>query len=385
MVSILVPSASYILTDHLLSSEGTFCYKLFQNMEKFGYQFEAISARVHVKKPLNNATFHQTGSLEVSPSINPAKKYFSHTEFLIRSCLKSAEILRNKKIDIVHHMLPAVYNQTFSLLALLGKTRSHPFVFGPTSAHFYPRPSDEKILLKLTSKLHRETIRKCDKLITITDQVKKLYTEIFDEEKIVTIPLGVDTNLFKPSERKVQKENYEILFVGYLYKLKGVEFLIKAMHIISEKRKDVKLKIVGNGPNKPRLIKLTEALNIKDKVVFEGFVPHTEMPKQYQQCDIFCFPTLGEPFGKAIIEAMASAKPVIASNIGGPAEIIQNGKTGILVKPAQPELLAQEISRLLTDEKKMKAIGANARNAIMQKYSWEKIAEKYHKLYGSLV
>jgi len=385
MVRILVPSASYILTDHLLSSEGTSCYKLFQNLEKFGYHFEAISARVHVKKPLTNATFHQVGSFEISPTADPVEKYFSHTEFLMRSCLKSVEILQDQKIDIIHHMLPAVYNQTFSLLALLGKTKSHLFVFGPVSAHFYPRPLDEKILLKLTSKLHRETIRKSDKLITITDQVKKLYTKIFDEEKIATIPLGVDTNLFKPSEKPLHKESYEILFAGYLYKLKGLEFLIKAMHIIAEKRKDVKLRIVGDGPDKPRLIRLIQALNIKDKVIFQGFVPHSEMPEYYQQCDIFCFPTLGEPFGKATIEAMACAKPVVASNVGGPAETIQNGKTGLLSPPAQPKVLAEEILNLLNDEKAAKEMGANARNAVIQHYSWDRIAEKYHRLYATLL
>jgi len=352
---------------------------------KFGYYFDAISAQVKVKKPLENAVFHQVGFFGTSPTAHASKKYLSHAEFLTRSYLKSMEILKKKRIDIIHHMLPAVYNQTFSLLALLGKTKTHPFIFGPVSTHFYPRPIDEKLIGKFTSKLHVKTIRNCDMLIAITDHVKKLYTKIFDPEKIVTIPLGVDTNLFKPSKKKLNKEYYELLFAGYLYKLKGIEFLIKAMCIIAQERKDVKLRIVGNGPEKQRLIKLTEALNVKGKVTFQGFVPHMEMPKYYQNCDIFCFPTLGEPFGKAIIEAMACAKPVVASNIGGPAEIIQNRKTGILVQPAQPELLAQEILSLLNNEKMMKAMGANARNAVIQKYCWEKIAEKYHKLYATLI
>ena len=384
MVRILVTSASHILTDHLLSSEGISCYNLFKNLEKFDYKFEAISPRVCVKKPLKNVTFHQTGSFEISPTVNPLKKYIGHTEFLIRSYRKSMEILKKQKIDIIHHMLPAVYNQTFDLLPILAKTRKYPFVFGPASAHIYPRPIDEKILLKLTSKLHRKTIQKCDRLITITNQVKKLYSKLFNEEKIWTIPIGVDTKLFKPSQKKFQKENYEILFAGYLYKLKGVEYLIKAMNQIAEKRKDIKLRIIGNGPDKQHLIKLTETLKIKDKVIFEGLVPHTEMPKYYQQCDIFCFPTLGEPFGKAIIEAMACAKPVVASNIGGPAEVIQNGRTGILVPPAQPKILAEKILELLDNELEIKTMGVSARKAVVEKYSWRKISETYHSLYKTL-
>ncbi|MFX1577988.1 MAG: glycosyltransferase family 4 protein, partial [Promethearchaeota archaeon] len=181
-----------------------------------------------------------------------------------------------------------------------------------------------------------------------------------------------------------QKDNHEILFAGYLYKLKGLEYLVKAIPIVAKNHKDVKLRIVGNGPDKSRLTKLAKTLKIEDKVIFEGLVSHTQMPKYYQGCDIFCFPTLGEPFGKAIIEAMACAKPVIASNIGGPAEIIQNEKTGLLVPPAKPKILATKITELLDDEKKTEQMGANARKTAIKRYSWEKIGEKYHQLYQIL-
>jgi len=385
LTRILVPSAAYILTDHALSSEGTTCYHLFQILDKFDYQFEAISAHISIKKPLNNVKVYQTGSFQVSPTVNPIIKYLSHTEFLTRSYLKSIEILQKQKINIIHHILPAVYNQTFSLLALSGKTKSYPFVFGPVSVHFYPRPPGERMLSKLTSKLHRETIRRCDRVITITNQVKKIYSNFMDEERITTIPLGVDTNLFRPQRETLNTGTHEILFAGYLYRLKGVEFLIKAVRAASEKRGDIKLRIVGTGPDKPDLARLVEALRIREKVIFEGFVPYTRMAEYYRQCDIFCFPTLGEPFGKAIIEAMACAKPVIASNVGGPAEIIQDGKTGVLVPPAQPKILALKILELLDDKNIMRKIGANARKAAIEKYSWEKIAEKYNKLYESLI
>jgi len=385
MTRILVPSASYTFTDHLLSSEGISCYKILQNLKRFNYHFEAISALVRVEKPLENATVHQMGHMEFLPTANPIDKYMSHVEFMIRSYQKSTQILKDQEIDIIHHMLPAVYDQTFSLLAILGKTKKPPFVFGPLSVHMYPRPFDERISLKLTSQLHRKTIQKCDRLVTITNQVKKIYSDFFDEEKIWVIPLGVDIELFKPSNAYTQKENPELLFVGYLYKLKGIEFLIKAIPTAMEKYKNIRLRIIGNGPDRLRLQKLAETLKISKNVTFEGFVPHTEMPKYYQQCDIFCFPTLGEPFGKALIEAMACAKAVVASDVGGPAEIIESRKTGILVEPGRSELLADEILNLLNDEKRMKTIGANARKVVTQKYSWERIAGIYHQLYSELL
>ena len=388
MTKILVPSASHILTDHYLSSEGTFCYTLFKNLEKYGYQFEAISAYVKVNKPLKNTVFHQAGSEAITPTMDPIRKYSTRIKFMLQAYRKSLKIIEKHKIDIIHHMLPAVYNQTFSPLAIMGKTRKHPFIFGPLSAHIHPRPLDEKILLPITSKLHKKTVQKSDAIITITEYVKNLYSKFLNEEKIRVIPLGIDTEKFKPAKNPHKEENhYEILFTGYLYKIKGVEHLIKAIKIVleKEKKKNIRLRIVGEGPEKPHLEKLAEALKIKNKVIFEGFIPYTKIHKYYQKCDIFCFPTLGEPFGKAIVEAMACAKPVIASNIGGPKEIIDNGVNGLLVPPANPEKIAEKIINLLEDKHLRKKIGENARKKAIEKYSWRKISQEYHKLYKSLI
>ncbi|MEM1530482.1 MAG: glycosyltransferase [Candidatus Bathyarchaeia archaeon] len=386
MTRILVTSASYLLTDHLLSSEGVFCYQLFRELGAFGYQFDAISAKIEIKRPLKNLTPHKAGTFRLEPTSDPVRKYITHIEFIFRSFARSMRILRGKSIDIIHHMLPAVYNQTFSLLAILKRTGGRPFIMGPLSAHIHPRPLDERILQPITSKLHKKTIEECTKIITITNQVKKIYSQIVSEDKIHVIPFGVDTEAFKPNKTVFgRKHQYEILFVGSLYRLKGCEHLIKAMKYITQKRGDVILRIVGVGRDMPNLMEICNTLKIRDFVFFEGFMPYNEMPRYYDRCDIFCLPTLGEPFGKSIIEAMACGKPVIASNIGGPAEIIEDGKTGLLVPPAQPKILAEKILTLLEDEQALKRMGENARRTALEKYSIKRIAEEYHKLYKSLI
>jgi glycosyltransferase involved in cell wall biosynthesis len=369
----------------MLSSEGVSCYNLFHQLEKFDYQFKAISAQVNMKKQLKNVQAYQTGSFPTSPTSSLIRKYVNHAEVLARGYRVAKKILQKQKIDIIHHMLPAVYNQSFDFLAIYRKQGKQPFVLGPISAHLYPRPVDEKGLNIITSVLHEKTIKNCDQLITVTDQVKKNYSQIFDEKKIMTIPLGVDTQRFKPEKRLHDGYEVELLFAGYLYKLKGIEYLLKALQILAKDRKGLKLRIIGDGPDKNSLVKLAESLKIRNKVIFEGLVPHYLMPRYYQDCDIFCFPTLGEPFGKALIEAMACQKPVISSNVGGPAEIIENEKNGLLVSPADPESLASKITELLDDEKKTKQIAENARKTAVEKYSWTKIAEKYHTMYSAIM
>lgn len=120
-------------------------------------------------------------------------------------------------------------------------------------------------------------------------------------------------------------------------------------------------------------------------MLFEGFVPHDKIVRYYQNCDIFCFPTLGEPFGKAVIEAMSCGKPVIASNRGGPKEIVEDGKTGFLVPPRKIEPLAEKILKLLRDKKLRRKMGKEARKRVLEKFSLEKVAESFRKLYFSLL
>lgn len=383
MPRVLVSSAAHILSDYMLTSEGTQCYNLFKHMGKYGYEFEALSTFVRVRRQLDNVRFHQVGSFKISPTSSTFRKLTLHGEFLFRSLVEAKRILRGR-IDIVHHMLPAVFNYTFSPLALVNGLKQ-PFILGPISIRYYNIPLTERILLPLTSRLHKETIKRCARIITITNQTKNLYIKTFDERNISTIPFGVDTNVFKPARLKERREECEILYAGSLYPLKGVHDLIRAIANVRKHGLKANLTIVGEGQQKEALTALTRALGIEEHVKFEGFVPYSNMPQYYKRSDIFCFPTLGEPFGKAVIEAMACGKPVIATNAGGPAEIIQDKVDGILVPPSNPEAIALQITRLIEDKNERRRLGERARETAVNRFSWSKIAEKYHQLYSRLL
>jgi len=376
MPTILISSAAYVLSDYLITSEGNTAYNLFKHLAKYNYQFHAISAYVRIKTPLPNLTFYQAGTAQAKPAQNPINKYAQHIEFLIRGTIKAKKLLKQENIQIIHHMFPAVHNQTFSPIVLTNITKNKPFIFGPLSAHITSRPTDEKLLQPVTTKLHKKTIQKTNQLIAITQQTKKLYQTM--HKPITVIPLGIDTNTFKPTTSP-NNPTPEILYIGSLYPLKGVDDLIKAFSIVVKQHPQAKLRIIGTGPQEKTLKHLTNALKLN--AIFQNFVPHTHIAKYYQNCTIFCFPSHGEPFGKTIIEAMACSKPVVTTNVGGATEIIENNKTGILTPPAQPKALAEAIIHLLNNPKKTRSLGENARKTAEQNYSWEKIAQKYHNLY----
>jgi glycosyltransferase involved in cell wall biosynthesis len=385
IVKVLVTSASLVLSDYLLSSEGTHCYNLFKHLSKYGYEFEALSPYIRIRNKLSNVSPHQVGSLRVSPTSAGFYKFASHSEFQARCLIAARKLLKKERFDIIHHMLPAVFNYTFSSLALSAKGFKQPLVFGPLSVHYFGRPLNERILVPLTSRLHRKTIEKCDRIIAISNHVRSLYARFIDEEKISVIPFAVDTDMFKPVKRLKQEDECSLLYAGSLYPLKGVRFLIMALAEVRKLGLKANLKIVGEGRQRPELTRLAEKLGIDNSVVFEGFVPHTHMAECYRQCDIFCFPSLGEPFGKAIIEAMACGKPVVATKTGGATDIIQDDVDGVLVPPANPAALASEIARLVNDGKMRQRLGARARDAVVERFSWNAISEEYHKLYSELL
>jgi glycosyltransferase involved in cell wall biosynthesis len=193
MPTVLVSSAArvHILSDYLLTNEGTHCYNLFKHMNKYGYEFEALSGFIRVRRQLSNVRFHQVGSFKTSPTSQAFHRLAFHGEFLFRSLVEAKRILR-RRIDIVHHMLPAVFNYTFSPLAFANGLKQ-PFVLGPIFTRYYNIPSMERILLPLTSKLHKKTIQKCARIITITNQTKKKHAKTFDKRSISVIPFGIDT------------------------------------------------------------------------------------------------------------------------------------------------------------------------------------------------
>ena len=383
MPRVLVSSASHLLYDYLLKSEGTHCYNLFKHLAKYGYEFEALSGFVRLRRQLSNVCFHQVSSLRTSPTSSAFNRFTFHGEFLLRSLVEAKRILRRKRIDIVHHMLPAVFNYTFSPLALANGLKQ-PFIFGPISVRYYHIPLTERILLPLTSRLHKETIQKCARIITITNQTKNMYMKNF-ERSISIIPFGVDTEVFKPARSIERQEDCEILYAGSLYPLKGVHDLIRAIANVRKHGLKAYLTIVGEGQQKEALTALTRTLGIKKHVKFEGFASYSKMPQYYQHSDIFCFPTLGEPFGKAVIEAMACGKPVITTNVGGPSEIIQDKLDGILVPPSNPEAIAKQITRLIENKDERRRLGERARETAVNRFSWSTIAEKYHQLYSELL
>lgn len=141
-----------------------------------------------------------------------------------------------------------------------------------------------------------------------------------------------------------------------------------------------KLVIVGEGGLVPKLMKLTEELNLQGVLIFTGRISNEKLLAYYTMCDLFVFPSVYEPFGYVVMEAMSFGKPVIVSNIPGVGENVKEGLTGLKVPPANTSDLAHAIITLLKNDELRCALGRNAKREIAKR-SWEDVAKETVKIY----
>ena len=199
------------------------------------------------------------------------------------------------------------------------------------------------------------------------------------------VPNVVDTSLFHPNPPTQPKGQLKrILFVGLLdhSHRKGVPYLLRALTQLHQQRDDWHLDIVGDGSARVEYEQLAMALGIFDEVTFHGLKPRAEVAKYMRQCDFFVLPSLFETFGVVLVEALATGKPVIATDIGGPNEIVTE-QVGLLVPPRDAAALAAAIDYML-DHYEEYPPGTLA-EYVQQRFSYEVVGQIFNRVYHEVL
>jgi len=291
------------------------------------------------------------------------------------SIIKVAIWLKRKKIDIVHtHAYPAgVLGRMAAILAHV------PCIFH----HIHSTYVD---LNRRNYFIERFLGRFTDKVICCSDAVKRfvLKKEGIPENKLIILYNGVPepkplssaaindlrTALGIPAEANI------VGCVAALVLHKGHEYLLAAF----QKLENANLLLIGDGPLRTKLEQQASMLGISERVTFAG--SQIDVTPYMQVMDIVVLPSSErEGLGIALIEAMALSKPVVATNIGGVPEAVDDGRTGFLVVPKKSDVLAEAIERLLVSRSLIQHIGAQGRNRYLKMFTLEQMIQKIEKLY----
>jgi D-inositol-3-phosphate glycosyltransferase len=244
----------------------------------------------------------------------------------------------------------------------------------------------------------REVLKTADRIVAATQaelaQLQWLYQA--DARKITIIPPGVDVSRFYPISADEAKEfigvppcEQMLLFVGRLEPLKGIDTLIKAIALMRQRGVYVCLSVIGgeieNGVEDTnaeliRLKSMREEAGVDDLVTFLGQRSQDTLPYYYSAAEVVVVPSLYESFGMVALEAMACGKPVVASQVGGLAFLVQDGITGFTVPVDDPQALAERLTELIQDVELKQRMGAQAA-AIAHDFGWERIAAQILALY----
>ncbi|MEM1883199.1 MAG: glycosyltransferase family 4 protein, partial [Candidatus Bathyarchaeia archaeon] len=212
-------------------------------------------------------------------------------------------------------------------------------------------------------------------------------------EKIDVIPNGIDVSKYEVNvEHEEVKKRFRInpdekiiLFVGRLVPQKGVEYLIMAAPKIFEQHPDSRIIIVGNGWIKDNLMSLASSTKYSNKITFLGFLDDRDLTELTLCSDVLVVPSIYEPFGIVALEGMAAGVPVVASNVGGLAEIIEHDRTGFLAHKEDPDSIAFGINKILSDPEYAHKLAQNAKRKVYETYSWEAVARRTIEVYRKAI
>ena len=231
------------------------------------------------------------------------------------------------------------------------------------------------------------TIRRASRVIALTSvEAENLVRLGVPSDRIRIIPNGVDLKEFAGlPPRRPNGDTTELLFVGRCYpRQKGLEYLVKALPFLRS-RESIRLTIVGEDwGGVPMLRSLATALGVERQIVFKGALPRDEVIQAYASADIFVLPSLFEPFGIVLLEAMAAGLPVVASSVGGIVDVVADGKTGLLIPPAKPSALAAGLEQLISDASLRARMAEEARRRVSA-YSWDLIVPRIVEVYREAI
>ncbi len=201
------------------------------------------------------------------------------------------------------------------------------------------------------------------------------------EDKVATIPFGIDERRWEVVPPPSPGNPPRAIFIGRLVPWKGVDFLLRALELVP----DLRLDIVGDGPERNRLRTLADALAVSDRVKFWGEYPDEDLPRRMADADFLVLPSVSveEMFGMVLLEAMAAGRPVITTAVpSGVREVNVAGETGLEVPIRDPRALADAMRLLAADPGLREKLGSAGRARVRQRFTVARMTEAHLELYN---
>jgi PEP-CTERM/exosortase A-associated glycosyltransferase len=382
-----------------------------------GYTFRTRSI-LREQRALGWETFHVTGAKQGSgdmreetsdglhfyrtPSGSALSKLpvLNQVDVIDGLTKRLAEIIPIVKPDVLHAHSPSL-NAIAALRA--GKKFGIPVVyevraFWEDAAVDHGTSTENGLRYKLTRALETYALKRADAVTTICEGLRKdIVARGIPADKVTVIPNAVDLDKFAlgGSADLALKDKLGLAgsrligFIGSFYAYEGLDVLLRAVPKLTARMPDLRVLLVGGGPQDAQLRQLAKDLDIEDKVVFTGRVPHDQVNAYYDLLDVLVYPRLSMRLTDLVtplkpLEAMAQGRVLAASDVGGHLELIADGKTGVLFRANDADSLVEKVGALLESQQQWPALRSAGREYVETERNWPVSVARYKNIYGRL-
>jgi glycosyltransferase involved in cell wall biosynthesis len=302
--------------------------------------------------------------------------FYTGGKFNPFSAFSLARWIREQQVEIIHGH--GFKSDIFGLLtALLAGCRVM------TTPHGWS--VEKNIKLQLYEKFDRLMFRFMDMVCPLSPALNEGLSGTVVESRLRLVYNGVDIDEVRAAQTGAKRyiDDFVIGYIGRLVTLKNVETLLTAFHILQAKRSNVRLIIVGEGPERPNLENQSQQLGIDDRVEFMGFKDNAVAC--LKDFNVFVLPSLSEGIPRCIMEAMSASVPVVASDIPGNRNLISHRDTGLLYTPGDSKALSELLMYIMDNPTEAAEMALNGNRKVEEEYSNKKMAEEYASVYRNLL
>lgn len=341
----------------------------------------AVDNQYSVEKISENITVHRVPIGEKQGNL-----HFQSQKDLIVYAFKALwlarKLTKKNNYDLTHSFFTVPCGAISLWLKL---TKKIPYIISLRGSDV-PGYSDRfKLIYFFLTPLIKVIWRKSASVVANSMGLKELAQKTDKNQKIAVIANGIDIVNFRP-EHSLQKDKPFIITLGgtRITERKGINYLIEALALLVSKYPNIFLRLVGEGNEKENLMNLTKELKLDNVVEFVGLIPREKIAPYYQEAKLFVLPSLNEGMSNAMLEALATGLPILATDTGGTKELVEDGTNGMIIKMQDARDLAEKIERLINDEALRVRMGQESRRKAEQ-MSWKNVAQEYYELYKQVI
>jgi PEP-CTERM/exosortase A-associated glycosyltransferase len=373
---------------------------IIENQKKLGMDVEVVTSARHPNgvaliEEIEGTTYRRT------PELTGPQPPLVREWRLMKALRKSIDAaIREFRPDIIHAHSPVLVGRPAMAAA---RAAGLPFVYEirdlwENASVDRGKFGDGSLLYKVARAAETSVIRGADHVVVICEQLRKeLEPRAASSDRLSVVANGVEAGKFMPlvadEELKASlglQGKRIIGYIGTFQPYEGIANLIKAMPLITARVKEAHLLITGEDPQLPPLRELATSLGLDDCISFAGRVPHERVRSMLALAEVMVYPrvltrvtALTTPLKP--LEAMAMERAVLVSDVPAMQELVENGKTGLVFRAAEPADLAAKCVRLLENDNLRNELGSNAREYVTEERSWSELVLNYQAIYNRLV